>query len=204
MRKTEHKPKIAEAPVYAKRGGSVLGLVSLAFGIVLVAALSQVKPSQIPRPVAASQPGLYQVVHVTDGDTFEVRDSLGHTDTVRMLGMDTPETKDPRKAVQCFGQAASAVTHSLLDGRKVRLVADPTDSDRDKYHRLLRYVYLPDGTFVNLKLVTDGYAFAYVVFPIEKLEEFKAAEAEARTANRGLWGGCRVDETSKIKQTNPV
>jgi endonuclease YncB( thermonuclease family) len=204
MTKTEHKPKIPESPVYVKRGRGALGMLSLIFGTILVVALSQVKPTQIPKPIAASQPGLYQVIEVVDGDTIVVKDSLGKKETVRFLGMDTPEVKDPRKSVQCFGKAASAKTHSLLDGKNVRLVADPTDSDRDKYHRLLRYVYLPDGTFVNLELVKQGYAFAYVVFPIEKLEEFKAAELEARAANRGLWGGCTVDESSKIKQTNPV
>jgi micrococcal nuclease len=88
-----------------------------------------------------------------------------------------------------------------LTGKSVRLVADPLDSDRDKYGRLLRYVYLPDGTDYNASLIRDGYGFAYVVFPFEKLEEYRGLETEARQQNRGLWAGCSINESTKIKQT---
>lgn len=152
--------------------------------------------------LAQQQPGLYPVTHVNDGDTIKVRQPDGKEETVRFLGVDTPEVKDPRKPVQCFGQAASAHTHARLDGQSVRLAPDPDDTDRDKYGRLLRYVYLPDGTLYNAELIRDGYAFAYTVFPITKLEEFRQLEAEARAANRGLWAGCTVNESSQIKQTN--
>jgi micrococcal nuclease len=153
------------------------------------------------KPVAVPA-GQFLVTHVTDGDTFDVQTSAGKTETVRMIGMDTPETHDPRKAVQCFGEVAAAKSKELLDGKIVRLEADPTDSDRDKYHRLLRFVYLPDGTFVNQYLVQQGYAFAYTVFPNIHLDDFRAWEKEARDANRGLWAGCKVDDSSEIKQTN--
>lgn len=146
------------------------------------------------------QPGLYPVKQVIDGDTIEV-DSGGKTETVRLIGMDTPETKDPRKPVQCFGELAHQKTESLVGGKSVRLEGDPQDSDRDKYHRLLRYVYLPDGTFVNMELVKQGYAFAYTIFPNSKLEDFKAAENQARQQNLGLWAGCNVDSSTDIKQT---
>ncbi|MDB5178713.1 MAG: hypothetical protein JWN01_656, partial [Patescibacteria group bacterium] len=112
-----------------------------------------------------------------------------------------PETHDPRKPVQCFGLAAATHTKATLEGQNVRLEPDPTNSDRDKYGRLLRYVYLPDGTLFNAELVRDGYAFAYVVFPLAKLEEFRALEREARDQNRGLWAGCAINDTTKIKQT---
>jgi micrococcal nuclease len=112
-----------------------------------------------------------------------------------------PETHDPRKPVQCIGEVAAAHTKALLEGKDVRLEPDPTDSDRDKYHRLLRYIYLPDGTLVNAELVRDGYAFAYVIFPLTKLDEFRALETDARTHNRGLWAGCNVNESTDIKQT---
>jgi micrococcal nuclease len=150
--------------------------------------------------VLGAQPGLWHVSHVVDGDTINV--TLGNQkETVRLLGIDTPETHDPRKPVQCFGETAAAHTQSLLEGKNVRLEPDPTDSDRDKYHRLLRYVYLPDGTLVNAELVRDGYAFAYTVFPLVKLDEFRALEAEARDNNRGLWAGCNINDSSQIKQT---
>jgi micrococcal nuclease len=147
-----------------------------------------------------AQPGMWTVTRDVDGDTIDVQQ--GSTkETVRLIGADTPETHDPRKPVQCFGEAAAAHTKALVEGKNVRMEADPTDSDRDKYHRLLRYVYLPDGTLLNTELIRDGWAFAYVIFPFEKLDEFRALETEARDANRGLWAGCNVDSSTDIKQT---
>lgn len=150
--------------------------------------------------VLGAQPGLVPVLYDIDGDTIVVRLS-GHEETVRFIGADTPETHDPRKPVQCFGLAAAAHTKGLLAGKSVRLATDPTDSDRDKYGRLLRYVYLPDGTLVNAELIRDGYAFAYTVFPFSKLDQFRAFETEARANNRGLWAGCNVDSSQQIEQT---
>ena len=154
----------------------------------------------VTQTVTNAQPGMWHVTKAVDGDTLNV--TMGsQKETVRLLGIDTPETHDPRKAVQCFGEAAAAHTKELLEGKDVRLEPDPTDSDRDKYHRLLRYVYLPDGTLVNGQLVRDGYAFAYTVFPLVRLDEFRALETEARDNNRGLWAGCNVNDSEKIKQT---
>lgn len=147
--------------------------------------------------VAASD---YTVTEVSDGDTIKVK--MGDkTETIRFIGVDTPETKDPRKAVQCFGKQASDFTKNLLLNKQVRLESDPNDSDRDKYKRLLRYVYLGE-TLVNQELIKQGYAFTYVVFPFTKMDDFRASEQEARSNNRGLWGGCTVDESTKVKQTN--
>lgn len=150
--------------------------------------------------VLEAQPGLAKVVRAVDGDTLDV-ELGGQNETVRLIGIDTPETHDPRKPVQCFGEAAAAHARELMEGRNVRLEADPTNSNRDKYNRLLRYVYLPDGQLVNAQLISDGYAFAYVVFPYTRLNEFRALEAQAQQANRGLWAGCNVDQSQTIKQT---
>lgn len=150
--------------------------------------------------VLSAQPGLWQVTRAVDGDTLDVQQG-GDKETVRLIGVDTPETHDPRKPVQCFGQAAAAHTRALTQGKAVRLAPDPEDSDRDKYGRLLRYVYLPDGTLINAELIKDGYGFAYVVFPFSKLDDFRQLETEARQDNRGLWAGCSVDSSSLIKQT---
>jgi micrococcal nuclease len=185
----------------------LLGIITTIIGLALIA-LTQIPPHQtlnlIPdnfqKTIQEAQPGLARVTKVVDGDTINVK--IGDRDeTIRFLGIDTPETHDPRKPVQCFGEAAAAHTKQLLSGKSVRLEPDPTNSDRDKYRRLLRYVYLPDGTLVNARLIQDGYAFAYTIFPLTKLDEFRALEIEARNANRGLWGGCNVDEASDIKQT---
>lgn len=155
----------------------------------------------LPSLKQLAPPGYYPVVHVSDGDTIEVR-IAGKVETVRFIGMDTPEVKDPRKPVQCFGAAASAETHKLLDGKTVRLEGDPNDSDRDKYHRLLRYVYLANGTFVNQYLTQHGYAFAYVIFPNSKLDQFREWEAEAHAQHRGLWAACQIHGDGQIEQTN--
>lgn len=154
----------------------------------------------LPAKESPATPGYYPVVNVSDGDTIEVQ-IAGKKEIVRLIGIDTPETKDPRVPVQCFGQAASAKTHSLLDGKQVRLEADGQSGDRDKYQRLLRYVYLQDGTFLNQFLVQQGFAFAYTLFPNDKLEQFRGWEREARQNNRGLWAGCNVDDSTQKKQT---
>ena len=154
----------------------------------------------LPKKSEPVQPGYYKVLRVTDGDTIDVQ-IAGQKETVRMIGIDTPEVKDPRKPVQCFGKVASAKTHELLDGKTVRLEGDPANNDRDKYHRLLRYVYLPDNTMVNEYLVQNGYAFAYTLFPFSKLEEFRGYEKAAREQNKGLWGGCSVQQDGEKKQT---
>lgn len=157
----------------------------------------------LPHPGEATRPGYYRVVHVTDGDTFDVR-IAGKTEIVRLVGMDTPETHDPRKAVQCYGEAATHEAHKLLDGQQVRLVGDPTDSDRDKYHRLLRYAYLENGTLYNQYMVEHGYAFAYIIFPNVKLGQFKQWEAEAKERQLGIWSACQVHLDGKIEQTQDV
>ncbi|QQR51868.1 thermonuclease family protein [bacterium] len=118
-----------------------------------------------------------------------------------LSAVDTPETHDPRRPVQCFGQTAADFTTKLLSGQKVRLEADARDSNRDKYGRLLRYVYLADGTLVNAKLIADGYGFAYTGFDYTKIDDFRQLEATAKQDKLGLWQACRVDDTQIVKQT---
>ena len=131
----------------------------------------------------------YNVSKVYDGDTIEV-DMLGNHEKIRMIGFNTPETHDPRKPVECFGQAASDFTHSQLDGKKVRLEADPINQNRDRYDRLLRYIYLEDGTLYNAKLVEEGYGFALTHFPFTKADQFVQLEKRAREQSKGLWTSC--------------
>lgn len=154
------------------------------------------RQDNIMQPVAKkatqSQPGLYRVIEFTDGDTISV-DMNGMTEKVRMIGVDTPETKDPRKEVQCFGKAASAFTRTIIGDNKVRLEADPTNTNRDRYNRLLRYLYLPDGTLVNAEIIKQGYGFAYTYFPFEKLEEFRGYQKQAEEKKAGLWGECSIE-----------
>lgn len=171
--------------------------------VVLVLALlgsGVTQQGSVAVPVPSAAPGYYKVTEVSDGDTIKVS-LAGRTETVRLIGIDTPESKDPRKPVQCFARAAAKNMEALVAGKEVRLEADAATSDRDKYRRLLRYVYLPDGTFINQLQVQQGYGFAYTIFPNSKLEQFRAWEKEAREANRGLWAGCQVRAEGDKKQT---
>ncbi len=132
----------------------------------------------------------YYVSSVTDGDTIKVVVD-GRIERVRLLGIDTPETKDPRKPVQCFGVEASNYTKSLVDKKYVRLEIDKSQGDRDRYDRLLRYVYLQDGTEVNAELVKQGYAVAYLRYPVAQTENYKELQSNAEESGLGLWGACR-------------
>jgi endonuclease YncB( thermonuclease family) len=147
-----------------------------------------------PAALEQSQPGLYSVSHFVDGDTIAVSMN-GKDEKVRFIGVDTPETHKPNTPVQCYGPAAAAFTKSTIGGNKVRLEADPLDTDRDRYGRLLRYVYLPDGTLVNEQLIRLGYGFYYPYFPFSKKAQFAADQQAAITAHKGLWGNCSPTPT---------
>lgn len=144
---------------------------------------------------------LFKVKSVSDGDTIKVVIN-GKVETVRLLGIDTPETVDPRKPVQCFGKAASDKLKSVLSGKFVKLVEDSTQGNRDKYKRLLRYVYLENGTFINAEMVKQGYAFSYKEYPTKMLTKFNAYEKTAREKSLGLWGACPVNDSRSASSTS--
>jgi micrococcal nuclease len=130
------------------------------------------------------------VVRVIDGDTIEARiDGGNEIEKIRLLGINTPESVDPRRPVQCFGKEASKFAKQLMEGKRITLKEDVQADDRDKYGRLLRNILLEDGTDVNALLIKEGYAYAYVSFPLNKdrKAEMRRLEQEARTAKRGLW-----------------
>lgn len=166
--------------------------IKLLAGLIvsLLALLGWWQPGIVPTEVANNPaPGYYRVIRTEDGDTITV-DMNGTEERIRFIGVDTPETQDPRKPVQCFGRAASEFTKMLIGQNPVRLESDPLSSNRDRYNRLLRYVYLPDGKLVQAKIIKEGYGFAYVSFPFTKSDEFLAYQTEAREHNRGLWASC--------------
>lgn len=139
-------------------------------------------PASAQTPPTSPNAQTYKVVKVTDGDTIE----LSNGEKVRYIGIDTPETVHPSKSVQCFGKEASAKNTELVLNKEVRLDKDVTD--RDKYGRLLRYVYVGD-VFVNDYMVRQGYAYAYRYPPDVKFSnQFNQAQEEARSNQRGLWG----------------
>lgn len=149
-------------------------------------------PSLEPVQNLKNSQNLHKVLKVIDGDTIQVVvDSK--KETLRLIGIDTPETVDPRKPVQCFGKEASAKAKSLLSGKSVRLESDPTQGERDKYQRLLRYVFLEAGTNFNKLMISEGYAHEYTYnTPYKYQSEFKHAQKEAEASKVGLWadGAC--------------
>jgi len=150
--------------------------------------------------------GLFSVFSVVDGDTIKVNID-GKIETLRLIGIDTPETVDPRKVVQCFGKEASDKAKGILSGKKVRLEADSTQGEYDKYNRLLRYVFLEDGTNFNKLMISEGYAHEYTYdLPYKYQAGFKRAEKEAREAKKGLWADdtCAGDTTQSAVKTTPI
>lgn len=143
-----------------------------------------------------------KVKKVIDGDTAEIEIN-GQIKTVRYIGMDTPETLDPRKVVQCFGREASNKAHEILDGQMVQLEFDKEVGKQDKYGRLLAYLILSDGSIYNQKMIAEGYAkeYTYQSQNYKYQEEFKNAELTAQSASLGLWSPntCAGDTTQPAK-----
>ena len=130
-----------------------------------------------------------RVVKVVDGDTIHVQVGAVR-EKVRYIGVDTPETKDPRRPVQCFGERASQFNERLVAGERVRLHRDV--EERDRYGRLLAYVFRDrDALFVNAELARLGYAQPLAIAPnVRFADRFAALAREAREAGRGLWSAC--------------
>lgn len=146
----------------------------------------------------AQQYTYYSVTSVVDGDTIKVNIN-GTVETLRLIGMDTPEMVDPRKPVQCFGKEASNKAKELLVGTKVRLEKDMTQGELDKYGRTLAYIYREDGMFYNKYMIEQGYAHEYTYnTPYKYQAEFKSAQKSAQENLRGLWSPttCNGDTTS--------
>ncbi|MEX2013988.1 MAG: thermonuclease family protein, partial [Parcubacteria group bacterium] len=141
---------------------------------------------------------LYEVVKVIDGDTLDVLMN-GKIERLRLVGINTPETVDPRKPVECFGREASDKAKAILTGQKVALESDPSQGEQDKYGRLLRYIFLEDGTNFNLLMIQEGYAHEYTYDgPYKYQSIFKQAQKEAQDSKAGLWGEECQGQTSTV------
>lgn len=129
----------------------------------------------------------YKVTRVVDGDTLVVNIN-GVEEKVRLIGINTPETVDPRKPVECFGKEASARMKELANGKNIRLESDNSQNTHDIYGRLLDYVYLEDGQMLNRKMVAEGYAYEYTYMtPYKYQKEFRDVQTLAKVSSRGLW-----------------
>lgn len=174
-----YTPPSAPAPTYTPQAYQSNVSPPLA---VNAAATTESAYEPVDTGSAATDLGWYNVVRVVDGDTIEVDGSV----KVRLIGIDTPETVHPSKPVERMGKEASAATTRLALGQRVKIHTDV--QERDKYGRLLGYVYLPDGSMLNSELVRRGYAKASTYPPNVKYQSlFLDMEREARAAKRGLW-----------------
>jgi micrococcal nuclease len=128
-----------------------------------------------------------KVVKVIDGDTVDVSFN-NQTVRLRLIGIDTPESVDPRKPVQCFGIEASNYSKNILLNQTVYLERDTSQGEYDVYNRLLVYIWLDDTTLFNQKIIAEGYAFEYTYrLPYRYQTAFKAAQQSARSSQNGLW-----------------
>lgn len=179
---------------------NVLAIVLVAFGLLSqqqvsdllefsqeISSESASTSSTVAGATVSATTVTYLVEKVVDGDTIKVRvgDLL---ETVRLVGINTPESVDPRKAVECFGVEAATQLKAILLGQRVSLQKDQTQADRDRYGRLLRFVFLDDQD-VGLWLLKEGYAkeSLYSNQPHVYRDMYIAAEQLAKTAERGLW-----------------
>ncbi|WP_433284156.1 thermonuclease family protein [Pseudonocardia sp. CA-142604] len=133
-----------------------------------------------------------KVIFIADGDTVHVRDALGSRVKVRVLGINSPEDRNPQLPAQCWGPEATQFARTTLLNKQVTVVSDPTQDAFDRYGRVLGYVYLADGSNYSVLAARAGAARTYVFHrrPVTEYPAIAAAEAEARAAGRGLWGAC--------------
>jgi endonuclease YncB( thermonuclease family) len=138
----------------------------------------------------------FKVVHVVDGDTLDLDAPDGDHDytRVRLWGVDTPETKDPRKEVMYYGPEAAAFAREAAQGRMVQVGLEPFKPTRDKYGRLLAYVYLPDGKMLNEELIERGFGYADTRFEHVMKKRFEQLEKQAQREKRGLWKEVRPEQ----------
>lgn len=146
-------------------------------------------PGTTPKKAGAAAAGLVAVAGIVDGDTITVHQS-GTTERVRVIGIDTPELS-PR---ECYAQQATSKMQSLIQGKRVRLAADPTQANRDRYGRLLRHVYLADGRSVAQLLIAGGFGREYTYDRAYAGQAaYRRAQSAAQSARQGIWGGaCAV------------
>lgn len=157
----------------------------VALGTVLVVFLRSQADENTSKPTES----FLSVLHIVDGDTIDVLID-GKKERVRLIGIDTPETVDQRKRVQCYGPEASAKMKELLSGKFITLQRKPNE-DRDDYDRLLRYVSL-DGRDIGAQMIEEGYARSTcAAFRHPRCAEYDRLERSAKISWKGRWGRCR-------------
>jgi micrococcal nuclease len=163
----------------------------------VVAALALPTPPTVSAdPVVATA----VVLKVVDGDTVDIVDDIRGRLRIRLLGIDTPETKKPGYTVGCWGPQATEFAKETLLGQRVAMATDPTQDQYDRYGRTLAYLVTADGWDYSVEAARAGAAHSYVYHdrPVEKAPEIDAAEQQARDAARGLWGPPCNGQTASV------
>lgn len=174
--------------VVTRRAAAALAVVAItAFGT----------PAAVnAEPVAATA----SVLKVVDGDTIDIRDDFRGRLRVRILGIDTSETKKPGYTVGCWGPEATEFAKSTMVGQRVALVTDPTQHRTDRFGRTLAYLVRADGWDYSVEAARAGTAKSYVYggVPVSRHDAIAAAEQEAKNAARGLWGPPCLGNTASV------
>jgi micrococcal nuclease len=160
--------------------------ISVLILILLACSSKSGKRKSENNEVVTSDEIYYPIKKFVDGDTFWIDDGSKKGKKIRLIGVDTPETRHPTKGVEYYGREASDYVKNLLTNKRVRLEFDVKKTDR--YGRLLAYVYLEDGTFLNASLVENGYAQVSTFPPnVKYVDLFLSLQKKARKHNKGLW-----------------
>jgi micrococcal nuclease len=148
----------------------------------------------VTEPIATTT--VHRVLSVIDGDTITI-DMDGETQTVRLLGIDTPEVDPQYNPIECYGREATNATKEKLLDQTITIETDSSQGKRDKFDRILAYVFLADGTNVNLYLIAEGFAKEYTYDkPYKYHTEFRTAEKNAQINEKGLWLKGRCPENT--------
>lgn len=141
----------------------------------------------------------FTVLEVIDGDTLDIDIPDGdHSDTrIRLIGVDTPETKHPTVGLMYYGPEATAFTTQQAQGKQVTVFLDTASDQRDRYGRLLAYIQLPDGKILNAEIIKNGYGYAYLSFPHSEFAAYKDLMQQAMDNKRGLWKNVTRDDLPK-------
>lgn len=173
---------------------SILSLIFIAFYSLFQvleenSVLGESVETVVPSPSVQEE---VLITRVIDGDTVEIEGGQ----KIRLIGVDAPESVHPQKPVECYAKVASETLKQWLEGKKVVLEKDVSETDR--YGRLLRYIWL-DGENVNQRLVQEGFAYASSYPPdIKNQEKLQALQEDARVQSKGLWGSCEVKDTKAV------
>ena len=179
-----------------------LSFVSKSFNEFLFGVFSRDVSKEINHKDEEIYPGkkIFFVRKFLDGDTIEI-DYFGEKRKIRFIGINTPEiAHNAEEKDECGGREASLFLKKILFEKKVKLAVDPFSSNEDKYGRLLRYVFTPEGKNANLQMLSSGWARAYTYFPFSLKSKFVTTEEEAQVKNLGIWKKCsRIEKSKKLR-----